>query len=95
MAMEAIEVGESLCVAVNFYGIPKTSFSDHVHGRTTTRKREPTPVLKQEEEQALESYMIRMADYGHPLTTEELRLKVSLLTKKRATPFKDGIPSNS
>ena len=95
MVMEAVEAGELLCAAANFYGIPKTSLSDHVHGRTRTRKRGPAPVLKQEEEQALESYLIKMADYGHPLTTEELRLKVALLTQGRITSFKDRIPSNS
>ena len=95
MAMEDVEASESLCAAANFYGIPKTSLSDHVHGKTRTRKRGPTPVPKQEEEQALESYMIKMVDYGHPLTTEELRLKVAFLTQGRVTPFKDGIPGNS
>ena len=93
MAMEAIEAGELLCAVANFYGIPKTSLSDHVHGRTRTRKRGPTPLLKQEEEQALDN--IKMTDYGHPLTSEELRLKVALLTQERVTSFKDGIPGNS
>ena len=78
--MDAIEVGESLSVAAKFYGIPKTSLSDHIHDKTTSRKQGPTLVLKHEEEQALENYMINMAEYGHFLTTEQLKLKVALLT---------------
>ena len=39
--------------------------------------------------------MIKMAHYRHPLTIEELTLKVALLTQERATPFKDGISGNS
>ena len=39
--------------------------------------------------------MIKMAEYRHPLTTEELRLKIALLTQERVTPFKDGILGNS
>ena len=93
--MDAIEMGESLSAAAKFYGIPKTSLSDHVHGRTTNRKRGPTLVLKHEEEQALENYMINVAEYGHPLTTKQLKLKVALLTHERATPFKNGILGNS
>ena len=63
--------------------------------KNKNKETRPALVLKQEEEQSLESYMIKMADYGHSLTTEELRLKVALLTQEKVTPFKDGIPGNS
>ena len=35
--------------------------------------------------------MIQMADFGHPLSIEQLRLKVALLTQERPTPFTNGI----
>ena len=39
--------------------------------------------------------MREMADYGHPLTTKQLKLKVALLTQERPTPFTNGIPGYS
>ena len=36
--------------------------------------------------------MLSMAEYGHPLTTEQVRLKVALITQERPTSFIDGIP---
>ena len=36
--------------------------------------------------------MVQMADHGLPLTIEQLKLKVALLTQERATPFLNGIP---
>ena len=39
----------------------------------------------------LEEYMIQMADLGHLLSMEQLRLKVALLTQERPTPFTNGV----
>ena len=49
-------------------------------------------MLTVDEEAALETYMIDMAQYDHPLSTEKLRLKVALMTQERPTSFTDGIP---
>ena len=48
-------------------------------------------MLTIQEESALEKYMTNMVEYGHPLSIEELRLKVALLTQERPTSFSDGI----
>ena len=78
--MDAVESEASIGAAARFYGIPKTSLSDHMNGRTRGRKRGPKCVLNHEEEEALETYMREMVDYGHPLTTQQVILKVALLT---------------
>ena len=49
-------------------------------------------MLTIDEEAILETYMIDMAHYSHPLSTEQLRLKVVLIIQERPTPFTDGIP---
>ena len=90
--MEAVEQGASIKTATRSYGIPPTSLTYHLIGRSQGKKREPPPVLTMQEESALEKYMTDMADYGHPLSIEHLRLKVALLTQERPTPFIDGIP---
>ena len=78
--MDAVEPGTAIAAASRYFGIPKTSLSNHVSGRIRGRKKGPRAVLKQEEEEALETYMRDMVDYGHPLTTEKLKLKVAGLT---------------
>jgi hypothetical protein len=46
IAMDAIEHGiTSLLGANKFWGIPITSFSDHLHGKTISRKIGPLGVL--------------------------------------------------
>ena len=49
-------------------------------------------MLTVDEEAVLETYMINMAHYDHPLSTEQLKLKVALMTHERPNPFTDGIP---
>ena len=90
--MDAVEDGAALKTAARFYGIPPSTLSDWISGRSLTGKRGPPSVLSTEEENALEDYMVQMADYGHPLSMEQLRLKVALLTQERPTPFTNGIP---
>ena len=91
-AIAAIESGAQISAVARHCGIPRSSRSDHVDGRRTGRKRRPQPVLNTEEGQALESYILSMADLGYPLTTDQLRLKVALLPQERPTPFANGIP---
>ena len=91
-AIEAVEEGACIKTSVKFYGIPPSSLTDHLRGRCQGRKRGPPPVFTVDEEAALETYMIDMANYGHPLSTKQLRLKVALMTQERPTPFTDGIP---
>ena len=76
--MDVVESRASIGATTRFYGILKTSLLNHVNGRTRGRKRSPKAVLNHEEEEALETYMREMADYNHPLTTEQLKLKVAL-----------------
>ena len=91
VAMDVVEGGTALKTAAQFYRIPPSTLSDRVSGRSLTGKRGPPLVLSIEEEKALEDYMVQMADYGHPLSMEQLRLKVALHTQERPTPFTNGI----
>lgn len=91
----AVEASAKIKTAARYYDIPASSLTDHLYGRTLSRKKEPPTILKKEEESALETYMERMQNCGHPLSMEDLRLKVALITQERVTPFKDGIPGDS
>ena len=81
-----------LKTASRFHGIPPNTLSDRLSGCSLSGKRGPPSVLSTQEEKVLEEYMIQMADLGHPLSMEQLRLKVALLTQEKPTPFTNGIP---
>jgi hypothetical protein len=51
--------------------------------------------LKEDEEIALTTYMTQMQEYGHPLSIQQLRLKMATITQERVTPFRDGILGDS
>ena len=51
-------------------------------------KKGPKSILNKEEEEALETYMRKMEDYGHLLTIEELKGKVFLLTQGGQHPLR-------
>lgn len=38
VAMRAVDKGAKVCLAVDYYGIPKTTFRAHIHGRIQSRK---------------------------------------------------------
>ena len=90
--MNTIEIGAAIIVVARHFDIPRSSPADHLEMRTRSRKRGLATVLNNNEEWALESYMLSMVEYGHPLTTDQLRLKVALITQERPTPFTNGIP---
>lgn len=94
-AIAAVEAGAKIKTTARYYDIPASSLTDHLYGRTLSRKRGPSTIFKKEEESALETYMERMQNCGHPLSMEDLRLKVALITQDRVTPFRDGIPGDS
>jgi hypothetical protein len=93
--MVAVEARGRLKTVARYFDIPPSSLSDHLYGRTLERKRGPPTVLKKEEESALTAYMSKMQDYGHPLTMQQLHLKVATITQERVTPFRKGIPRKS
>ena len=93
--MDAIKIDESLRVASKFNGIFRTFLSNQVNDESQGRKKGIHVVLNLEEKQALEMYMIDMADYRHLLTTEQLKLKVALLMQKKPTMSTNGIIGNS
>ena len=74
------------------HGIPRSTLASHVTSRSKSTKRELAPILAQQEKHTLETYMVQMANHRLPLTMEQLKLKMALLTQKRATPFLNGIP---
>jgi hypothetical protein len=94
-AIFVVEDGGRLKIVARYFGIPPTSLADHVHCRTLGRKRRPPTILKQEEENALITYITKMQEYGHPLSMQQLRLKVATITQEKVTPFCEGIPGNS
>ena len=60
-----------------------------------SRKRGATSMLTEPKEHQLVQYVIAMQNLGFPLTIYQLKLKVTIFTHGRDTPFTNGIPSLS
>jgi len=91
-AIAVVEVDSTIAIAVRVYGIPPSFLCDHIHGRTTQRKKGRQGVLTLEEETGLVKWMLNMQDRAHPVSILEFKSKVTEITQERWTPFKDGIP---
>ena len=94
-AISVVEAGGNIKTTARYFDIPPSSLADHVYGKTLSRKKGPPIVLSEEEERALKAYMIKMQEIGHPLSMQQLRLKVATIVQERVTPFRDGIPGDS
>jgi hypothetical protein len=90
-----VESGGRVKTIARYFDILANSLADHLHGRTLGRKKGPPTILKLDEEIALTTYMTQMQQYGHPLSMQQLRLKVATITQERVSPFSDGIPGDS
>ena len=51
-------------------------------------------MLTNDEKNALEEYILKMQEYGLPLSMDQLHFKVAEMTQQRVTPFRDGILGN-
>ena len=77
--IRVVDNGYKLREVAQHFDIPVSSLSDHVNGRTLSRKPGPGGVLSMEEESLLVEYMFKMATLGYPLTLGQLKLKVAMI----------------
>ena len=90
--MGALDSGYYMREVCKAYSILRTSLKDHYNGKVTCRKKKPQSILTKEEEDKLVEYIVEMGRLAHPLSANDLQLKVAEICQMRATPFKDGIP---
>ena len=90
-AITTVERGAKVRAVARNFDIPASTLADHVNGRILHRKKGPPTVFTQSEEKALEEYILKMQEYGYPLSIDQLRLKVAEIIQDRVTPFRDGI----
>ena len=77
------------------FNIPRTSLRDHYEGKVKGRKMGPKATLIMEEKEKLVEYMEEMVKLAHPLSPNDLKLKVAEICQSREISFKDGIPRRS
>jgi hypothetical protein len=90
--MAVVEDGRKIQEASEDFGIPPSTLRAHLIGTIQSRKRGKKVVMIEQEEAALEQYVLNMCDRAHPLNMTQLIMKATQLTQHRETPFKDGIP---
>lgn len=95
LAFEKLDDGYLMPEVSAYFKIPRNSLRYHYFRITISRKRRPQGVLTAEEEKALVFYLDEMIALGHFLNQSQLKLKVTEITQKMVTPFKNEIPRES
>ena len=84
-AMNAVsEQGMSIAKASCVYGIPRTTFNDHILGKVLPGANSGAPtMLSANEEQGLVDFLLHAAKMGYPKTRKELLNITSAMMEKR------------
>ena len=77
VAMQAMDVGESVRSASRCFGIPPISLRNHIYGHNLERNKDRQGVLRKHEEDELVDYIVKMQSLGWPITIGLVRLKVA------------------
>jgi hypothetical protein len=94
--MDAIEnETASLRKANRHWNTPLTSLSDHLYGKTRSRKLGPIGVLIIEENQAMVAWVLSMQEIGLSISLQQLKMKMVELTQTRPTTFRRRLPRTS
>lgn len=94
-ALEDIKNGAKIQSTAKKHGIPRSTLSDKVSGKSPrVRKMGPETILSIEEENVLERWVLHLAAAGFPVSKDQLLDRVQELFKKtgKVTPFIDGRP---
>ena len=94
-AIVALDVGYTMREVCEAHSIPKTSLRDHYNGMIKSRKMGPQSIFTKEEEDKIVAYIVEMGRLAHPLSPNDLKLKVAKMCQTRETPFIDGILGRS
>ncbi|MEL7308218.1 MAG: hypothetical protein AAGK05_10365 [Pseudomonadota bacterium] len=89
-AVDKVCDGESLTTIARQYGIPPSSLSDNVHGRSKKNRGGQT-VLSQKEEENIATALVYAAQYGWPQDRKDLAKMVGqyCILLKRKTPWNE------
>ena len=94
-AINALDYGYKMHEGCEAFSIPRSTLRNYYNGRIKGRKMGTKSILTKEEEDKLVDYMLEMERLAHPLTPNDLKLKVAEICQTRHIPFKNGIPRRS
>ncbi len=96
LAMDVVENGTySLWRAKRAWNIPMSSISYHLNGKTISKKMGPRGVPTEEEDVAMIAWTLTMEKCGLFISQQQQKMQGAKLTQTKATPFQNGMPSNS
>lgn len=82
-AVSAVEKGESVRVAAEKFGVPRSSLHDRVTGKVQRDQAGRAPYLTAEEEEELVKFLIKCSNIGYPHTrAQSLALVQEIVNKK-------------
>ncbi len=86
--MDVIENGtHSMKKANKSWNIPMSSFTNHLNGKTKSKKMGPRVVLTKEENAIVITWTLSIQECGPSINLQQLKIKVTKITKARVTPF--------
>ena len=85
----------SLAKVASDFGIPRTTLSDHIHGKSDLDVDKRPYILNEEEDRALVNYMKYLAEQGFPMTRAIVRTYIKAMYKEneRTPLFNIGLIS--
>ena len=75
-AIAILDGGYTMREVCEAFSIPRTSLRDYYNGRIKGRKMGPQGTFSKEEKAKLVEYMIEVVRVAHPLSTNDLKMKV-------------------
>ncbi len=86
--MDVVERGSHSLNRVNrSWNIPMSSLSNHLNGKTRSRKMGPRRVHIKVEDSLMIAWTLAMQECGLSIRFQQLKMKVTNLTQIRVTPF--------
>ena len=78
-AIAEVEKGMSMRKAAEYYQIPRSTLRDYVTGQSSLSSRSGVPLLSQEEEAELATFLVEIAKIGYPYTRQQVLSKIQAI----------------
>ena len=83
LAVAKVEKGMSQRQAAECYKVPRTTLRDYLSGRSSLSSRSGKPILSEEEENELATFLVEIAKIGYPHTRQQVISKVQEIVESK------------
>jgi hypothetical protein len=87
-AIEEVQKGMSVRKAAECYSVPRSTLRDYLSGRSNPSSRSGAPLLTEDEETELATFLIEVAKIGYPHTRKQVLSKVQAIIEAKGMNHK-------